>query len=124
MIEIHTLAWRYSQPFHEGDQEPPNASLYCRVFVDGKEIPDVLRARTYHRDDFAMTVITLGGAVEIVNNTKESWEALNQPVVDPLLRLAQALRLLRDTTEGYVRNVAARALLEAGVPDPPEEDHL
>jgi len=41
------------------------------------------------------------------------------------LRLAQGLRVIRDTTSitGYVANVAARALEEAGVNDPPDEDH-
>ena len=36
------------------------------------------------------------------------------------LRLAQALRLIRDSTSGYAANVADRALREAGVPDPDE----
>lgn len=40
-----------------------------------------------------------------------------------LLRLSQALRLLRDTSGEYVGNVAQRALDEAGIPEPPEEDH-
>lgn len=40
------------------------------------------------------------------------------------LRLAQALRILRDTTRGFAANVADRALAEAGIVDPPEEDHL
>ena len=41
------------------------------------------------------------------------------------LRLAQALRLLRDTTSNgsYVYNTAVRALAEAAIPEPPEEDH-
>ena len=40
-------------------------------------------------------------------------------------RLAQALRLLRDTTSegGYVNNVAVAALTEARIPDP-EDDGL
>lgn len=42
------------------------------------------------------------------------------------LRLAQALRVIRDTTlsNDYVVNVATRALAEAGVPDPPPEETL
>ena len=40
------------------------------------------------------------------------------------LRLAQALRLIRDTTDGYPSNVAARALREAGIPDPPDPSIL
>lgn len=124
MIEIHTLGWRFDHPVRDLDAEPPNASVYCRAYVDGVEIPDVIRARTYHRNDFAMTTLTLGGAVQIANHTWESWRALPD-YLDPQLRLAQALRLLRDTSEegGYVQNVCKRALLEAGVPDPPEEDH-
>jgi hypothetical protein len=45
-----------------------------------------------------------------------SWET------DPrTVRLAQALRLLRDTTgPGYTQNVASRALHEAGVVEPAE----
>lgn len=44
------------------------------------------------------------------------------PVVraDRALRMAQALRTIRDTTEGYPANVARRALEEAGVRDPYE----
>lgn len=40
------------------------------------------------------------------------------------LRLAQGLRTIRDTGSEFSASVAARALEEAGVPDPPEEDHL
>ena len=41
-----------------------------------------------------------------------------------VLRLAQALRLLRDTTSGaYISNVAQAALDACGISDPPEEDH-
>jgi hypothetical protein len=40
-----------------------------------------------------------------------------------MLRLAQGLRVLRDTGSEYTRNVATAALEEAGIPDPPEDDH-
>jgi hypothetical protein len=39
---------------------------------------------------------------------------------EKLLRCAQALRLIRDSTSGYPANVASRALEEAGVDDPPD----
>lgn len=39
------------------------------------------------------------------------------------LRLAQALRVIRDSGGAYSTNVAAAALAECGIPDPPEEDH-
>ena len=74
MIEIHTLGWSFDHAI-EGAEEP-NASIYARVFVDGVEIPGVMRARTMHRNDFAVTVITLMGAVEIINHDKASWDAL------------------------------------------------
>lgn len=40
------------------------------------------------------------------------------------LRLAQGLRLIRDTCPGVASKIAGRALIEAGVPDPPEEGDL
>lgn len=41
-----------------------------------------------------------------------------------VLRLAQGLRVIRDTTSATSAygQIAARALIEAGVPDPPEDD--
>jgi hypothetical protein len=39
-----------------------------------------------------------------------------------ILRLAQALRLLRDTGTEYAWRVSTAALEAAGIPDPPEED--
>jgi hypothetical protein len=77
MIEIHTLKWREDHAVHDGDEEDANITIYCRVFIDGKEIPGVARARTYHRDDFTQTTITMYGMVEMVNHTRESWDALD-----------------------------------------------
>jgi hypothetical protein len=37
------------------------------------------------------------------------------------VRLAQALRTIRDTCPGYASNVARRALEETAVPDPAED---
>ncbi|HSX23179.1 MAG TPA: hypothetical protein VLE97_10450 [Gaiellaceae bacterium] len=57
----------------------------------------------------------------------EALAALEKLVADEQareLRLAQGLRVIRDTTGEYAANVASRALIEAGVPDPPDEDHL
>lgn len=55
---------------------------------------------------------------------EDSWRELGKANADRL-RLAQALRLLRDTTSpgGYVENVCVSALNDCGIEDPPEEDH-
>lgn len=76
MIEIHTLAWRYDKSARDADTEPANASIFCRVFIDGREIPGVMRAVTTHFEGFAVTRLLLSGAVEVVNHTQESWDAL------------------------------------------------
>lgn len=77
MIEIHALGWNGDHAIKEGEE--PNASLYARVFVDGVEIPEVMRVRTLHRQDFSIAVVTLFGPVKVINHTKESWDALTPP---------------------------------------------
>lgn len=52
----------------------------------------------------------------------EEVESFTGPFAPEVERvLAQALRLIRDSTDGYAANVARRALAEASVPDPPDE---
>ena len=76
MIEIHTQGWKEDHAV-TGD-EKPSASIYCRVFIDGVELPQVVRARTQHNgSDFGLTVLTLCDAVEIVNHTRDSWKELS-----------------------------------------------
>jgi hypothetical protein len=41
-----------------------------------------------------------------------------------ILRLAQGLRLIRDTTTGIAADIAGRTLYEAGIPDPPDEPEI
>jgi len=49
-------------------------------------------------------------------------DRLNRATIrDRTLRLAQGLRVIRDTTEGYASNVARRALDEADMADPRED---
>lgn len=83
MIEIHTLRWRGDRAVATDDDRtdghlPEDVTVYCRVFVDGKELPNVVRARTMHRNDFVTTVITLAAETEIVNHTQETWDALDE----------------------------------------------
>jgi hypothetical protein len=79
-IQIHTLQWRGDRSVRDGDDVAGSVTVYCRVFVNGDEIPQVIRARTYHGNDFAWTTLTLAGVVEIVNHTQESWLALPEKV--------------------------------------------
>jgi hypothetical protein len=74
MIEIHTLGWKDDHGIEEGEQ--PNGSIYARVFVDGVEVPQVMRVRTRHENDFAVAVVTLHGPIEVINHTRKTWEAL------------------------------------------------
>lgn len=65
-----------------------------------------------------------------VNESVEAWARRTGDRLElerleaKVLRLAQGLRVIRDSTGDYPSNIARRALEEAGVPDPPEEDHL
>ena len=82
MIQIHTRAWTDDHASREGERQ--GASIGCRMFVDGVEIPQVIRARTYHHgNDFTTTVITLVGVVDVVNHTKDSWEAFEKENPNP-----------------------------------------
>lgn len=83
MIQIHTLRWRGSEAISvNGDRTdghlPNDVTIYCRVTVDGVEIPNVVRARVLHgNEDFTQAIIRLVGEVEVVNHTRESWDALD-----------------------------------------------
>lgn len=78
MIEIHTLAWKGDRALTPEDGPTAVASVFARVFVDGVEIPQVVRVRTRHQgDDFSHVVVTLLGPIEIHNHTDESWKALD-----------------------------------------------
>lgn len=76
MIEIHTLGWKGDRALTEEDGPTAEQSIYARVFVDGVEIPGVIRVRTNHRNDFTLTTITVCAPVEVFNHTDESWRAL------------------------------------------------
>ena len=79
MIEIHTLGWNGDHAIDDKIGEEPTMQIYARVFVDGTEIPQVLRVRTHHRSgDFALAVVTLAGPIEIRTHDGESWEALGE----------------------------------------------
>ncbi len=54
---------------------------------------------------------------------EQAVEAVICELLASRLRLAQGLRVLRDTSSDYAEYVATRALEEAGIGDPPEEDH-
>lgn len=79
MIVIHTLKWRGDRSVSDDqvDDEPNDVSIYCRVFIDGKEVQNVIRARTRHENDFTIAVLTICQPVEVVNHTGESWAALS-----------------------------------------------
>lgn len=74
MIKIHTRGWNGDHGIEEGEE--PNCSLGVRVFIDDVEIPQVIRARVRYDAEFAITVITLFGAVEVINHTDETWFSL------------------------------------------------
>lgn len=81
MIEIHTLRWRGDRAVAVDDDRtdghlPEDITIFCRVKIDGVEIPNVVRARTLHRNDFTSVVLTIAGEAEIVNHTLESWNEL------------------------------------------------
>jgi hypothetical protein len=78
MIEIHTLGWSGDHAIDDTTGERPNGQVYARVFVDGTEIPQVVRVRTHHSNDFALAVVTLAGPIEIRTHDKESWKALGE----------------------------------------------
>lgn len=76
MIEIHTLAWNDDHAARYGEKS--NGSIYAKVFVDGAEIPQVVRVRTHHRgDDFTTAVVTLHGPVTVINHDEDSWAELD-----------------------------------------------
>ncbi len=80
LIEIHTLKWNNDHAITEAeieDGDDANVTIYCRVFVGGVEIPQVVRARALFGQDFTEAVIRLIGPVEVINHTQESWEALD-----------------------------------------------
>lgn len=78
MIEIHTLGWSSDRGIEPG--EYAKTQLHCRVFVDGVEIPAVLRARPrYVNNDFVMTTIVTQDAVQLVTHTRKSWSELGKP---------------------------------------------
>ena len=74
MIEIHTLGWKGDHAVEVGEE--PNVTIWARVFVDGTEIPQVSRVRTFHRQDLTLCTITLIGPVTVVNHDEASWDAL------------------------------------------------
>lgn len=79
MIEIHTKHWRGDHQLQDDEppHEPSDVSLGCRVFIDGIEVENVIRARTRHDAEFAITVITLAQPVKVINHTGVSWKALD-----------------------------------------------
>lgn len=79
-IEIHTRKWRGDQSVTDQmieDGVDANVTLQCRVYIDGHEIAGVIMARPlYTVNDFTTVTLRVAGEVEIVNHTRESWEAL------------------------------------------------
>ena len=79
MIEIHTLGWKGDHAIDDKIGEKPSVQIYARVFVDGTEIPQVMRVRTRHESGgFAVAVVTLMGPIEIRTHDQESWETLGE----------------------------------------------
>lgn len=77
MIEIHTLSWSGDVAIRDGEDRKPQASLMLRVWIDGVEIPGVMRSRVTHRvDNFADVVLAISDVTTVVNHTRESWDAL------------------------------------------------
>lgn len=79
-VEIHTLKWNGSAAVTDAEAEngvDANVTLYSRVFVGGIELPGVTRARVlFDNGGFTEAMIRLIGPIEVVNHTKESWDAL------------------------------------------------
>ncbi len=61
--------------------------------------------------------------VEVANHGLWPQAACIEVLLADRLRLAQALRVIRDSGGLYSANVATAALDECGIADPPEEDH-
>lgn len=65
------------------------------------------------RDELLDELVRMTRARDLLADTADR-------VINQRDRLAQGLRLIRDTTAGVAPNIAGRALDEAGVPDPEE----
>jgi hypothetical protein len=114
-------------------------SDFSRRAKQGDSLLDDRSVRVYHHDFPGYSRLSVRAEevvlkrdydallVEAQQVARGALEAAQAAVVAEaqVLRLAQALRLLRDTTApgGYVENVCIRALAEACVPDPPDEEH-
>ncbi|MDH4038579.1 MAG: hypothetical protein OEV86_13990 [Candidatus Krumholzibacteria bacterium] len=73
-IQIHTKKWNTDRAIHDNDENEASASIQCRVFIDGQEVPQVLSASPkYKSDQFMYVTLVVMGEVEIVNHTQESW---------------------------------------------------
>ncbi len=78
-IEIHTLGWKGSSAIKE--EEEPDVTILCRVFIEGVEVPGVMNARPVWRNgEFSFVTIRSMAAVKTVTHTQETWDALPKPV--------------------------------------------
>jgi hypothetical protein len=85
----------------------------------------------FHRD----TCEVCGQAVQVTTSDDgtshyvgiDAWDAntlraeREDAIASATLTLAQALRLIRDTSTGATSNIAARALKQAGIEDPEDD---
>lgn len=75
MIEIHTLKWSGDQATPQGEEG--SSTLFCRVWVDGEEVQNLLRAETRHTGtDFGEVILALHGPAVIIHHDQESWDTL------------------------------------------------
>lgn len=80
-VEIHTLKWSGASKVLDADVaegRDANVTLNCRVFINDREVPQVVRARAlFDGHGFSEAVLRVLGDIRVLSHTGESWKALD-----------------------------------------------